>query len=63
MPKTEVEGIDAIRAKEKVFAGRPVGSGLLHGSGLRISECLDIQIQDLDLCSRTLPAYGKGGKK
>ena len=36
--------------------------GLLYGCGLRISECLDIRIKDLDLCSGTLTAYGKGGK-
>ena len=78
--KIKVEGIDAIRAKEKEFSPvvltvpqtkRLISAipenwrlkiGLLYGCGLRISECLDIRIKDLDLCSETLTAYGKGGK-
>ena len=36
--------------------------GLLYGCGLRISECLNIRIRDVDLCSGTLTAFGKGGK-
>ncbi len=36
--------------------------GLLYGCGLRISECLNIRIKDVDLCSKTVTAYGKGNK-
>ena len=36
--------------------------GLLYGCGLRISECLNIRIKDIDLCSKMVTAYGKGGK-
>ncbi len=36
--------------------------GLLYGCGLRVSECLNIRIKDIDLPGGTLTVFGKGGK-
>ena len=35
---------------------------LLYGTGIRVSECVGLRLTQLDLGSKTLLVYGKGGK-
>ena len=35
----------------------------LYGSGLRVSELINLKVQDINITKRTLVVFGKGGKE
>ena len=68
-----VLGVDRQRAAAPADTSSPIDEAvqlrddavveLLYGSGLRVSELCGLDIGDIDVATRTVSVWGKGGKQ
>ena len=62
-PREQYEDTDIEKIRDACMSERDIAIvDLLASSGIRVSECVGLNIEDIDLENRELVVYGKGGK-
>ncbi len=58
---TVLSTLEVARLLERMSGVTRLIAALLYGAGLRLMECCEIRVKDVDLASRLIVARGKGG--